>query len=140
MISITRRLEFDAGHRIMGHEHHCRFVHGHRYVVEASFSAEALDALGRVVDFGVVKTKLGDWLNENWDHTMILHEQDRQLGESIAAITGQKIFYMPTNPTAENMAQYLLEHICPQLFPESGLQCEKLSLWETPNCRAEVVL
>ena len=34
MISVTRRLEFDAGHRIPDHRSQCRNLHGHRYVLE----------------------------------------------------------------------------------------------------------
>ncbi|MEE8246777.1 MAG: 6-carboxytetrahydropterin synthase, partial [Alphaproteobacteria bacterium] len=33
--TVTRRLEIDAGHRVMTHGSKCRHLHGHRYVVEA---------------------------------------------------------------------------------------------------------
>ena len=35
---ITRRLEFDAGHRIPDHRSQCRHLHGHRYVLEITLS------------------------------------------------------------------------------------------------------
>ncbi len=50
-ISCTRRIEFDAAHRVMRHEGKCKHLHGHRYALEATFSASGLDALGRVIDF-----------------------------------------------------------------------------------------
>ena len=34
MVTITRRLEFDAGHRIPHHANQCRHLHGHRYALE----------------------------------------------------------------------------------------------------------
>ena len=34
MLTITRKLEFDAGHRIPDHTSQCRNLHGHRYTVE----------------------------------------------------------------------------------------------------------
>lgn len=135
--SCTRRLEFDAAHRVQGHEGKCRNLHGHRYVVEATFSATTLDSLGRVVDFGVIKTILGQWLDDNWDHTTILFNEDASLGKAISAQTGQTIYYMPTNPTAENMADYLLHEICPKLFASYPIRCTRLRLYETPNCYAE---
>ena len=133
-ITCTRRIEFDAAHRVLEHESKCKHLHGHRYVIEASFSAEKLDALGRVVDFGVIKQKLGSWVDDAWDHTTILHEKDKELGDAISAITQQKIFYLPNNPTAENMAVYLLEIVCPELFKNDGVSCDAIKLYETPNC------
>jgi 6-pyruvoyltetrahydropterin/6-carboxytetrahydropterin synthase len=139
-ILCTRKIEFDAGHRVREHEHRCAFVHGHRYVAEFTFQAEQLDRLGRVVDFGVIKERLQNWIDDNWDHTCVLHEADSELGTFIAEFTGQKIFYLPYNPTAEQMALYLLEEICPKLFPEKSLRCVSVLLRETPNCSAEVRL
>ncbi len=133
-IICTRRIEFDAAHRVLEHESKCKNLHGHRYAIEASFSADGLDALGRIVDFGVIREKLGAWVDENWDHTTILFEKDKTLGKSISDITGQTIFYLPTNPTAENMAAYLLEIICPELFADMNIRCVSIHLKETPNC------
>jgi 6-pyruvoyltetrahydropterin/6-carboxytetrahydropterin synthase len=135
-ITCTRKLEFDAAHRVVAHESKCKHLHGHRYTVEITMEAPELDALGRVVDFGVMKEKLGAWLDENWDHNTILWEKDRELGDKIATVTQQNIFYLSTNPTAENMAKYLLEHICPTLFA-APLKITRLKLQETPNCWAE---
>lgn len=139
MISCTRRIEFDAAHRVMQHESKCRDLHGHRYAVEATFTGRELDALGRVVDFGVVKEVLGGWIDTNWDHATILHEKDKALGESIAAVTGQKIYYLPQNPTAENLADYLLNELCPRLFAGKDVRCTRIRLYETPNCYADAL-
>ncbi len=136
-ITCTRRLEFDAAHRVARHESKCRHVHGHRYAVEATFEAASLDALGRVIDFGAVKQILGDWIDTNWDHALILGEEDRALGESIAGQTGQTVYYLSGNPTAENMAAYLLEKVCPELFKNANVRCSRIRLWETPNCYAD---
>lgn len=140
MISCTRRIEFDAAHRVMQHESKCKNLHGHRYAIEATFASSELDNLGRVIDFGIVKELLGNWIDENWDHTTILHQNDLSLGEKIISITGQKIFYLANNPTAENLADYLLKEICPMLFSEKSVKCTKIKLYETPNCYAEANL
>lgn len=137
-IVCTRRLEFDAAHRIIGHEGKCKDLHGHRYALEATFLADKLDSLGRVVDFGIIREKLGGWLDEYWDHTAVLSEEDRELGNDICKHTKQTIFYLPANPTAENMAAYIFEVICPVLFKNSGLKCISITLHETPNCKVTV--
>jgi 6-pyruvoyltetrahydropterin/6-carboxytetrahydropterin synthase len=138
-ITCTRRIEFDAAHRVMDHESKCKHLHGHRYAVEATFAARDLDTLGRVIDFGQVREKLGAWIDAHWDHAAILNEKDRGLGEAIAAKTRQTIFYLPANPTAENMAQYLVSEVCPKLFGDSGARCTRIRLYETPNCYADAV-
>ncbi len=134
MLTCTRRIEFDAAHRVMLHESKCKHLHGHRYALEATFAAEALDPLGRVVDFGVIRERLGAWIDDHWDHATILHEKDRELGDAIASRTGQKIFYLGGNPTAENMANYIFKDICPGLFKDHAIRCTRIRLWETPNC------
>jgi 6-pyruvoyltetrahydropterin/6-carboxytetrahydropterin synthase len=136
-ISCTRRIEFDAAHRVMLHESKCKHLHGHRYVIEATFEADALDDVGRVVDFGVIKERLGGWVDHYWDHTTILHEADAPLGQSITQHIAQEIFYLPTNPTAENLAAYVLEVVCPMLFEDTPIRCTHIRLYETPNCYAD---
>jgi 6-pyruvoyltetrahydropterin/6-carboxytetrahydropterin synthase len=136
-ITCSRRIEFDAAHRVMQHEGKCKHLHGHRYALEATFAASGLDTLGRVVDFAVIKEKLGGWILDNWDHATILYDKDKALGKAISDITGQKIFYMPSNPTAENMAEYMLNDICPALFTGTDVQCVYIKLYETPNCFVE---
>ncbi len=137
-IQCGRRIEFDAAHRVMQHEGKCKHLHGHRYGLEASFAASGLDALGRVVDFAVIKEKLGGWINDNWDHATILFDQDKALGSAIESHTGQKIFYLASNPTAENMAEYIIKEVCPALFKDDGITCTHIRLYETPNCYVDV--
>ena len=138
MITCTRRIEFDAAHRIINHESKCKMLHGHRYALEATFVAADLDNLGRVIDFGVIREVLGGWIDDNFDHNTILSIKDKKLGEKIAEITGQKIYYMAQNPTAENIANYIFAEICPKLFADKNVKCVALKLYETPNCYANV--
>jgi 6-pyruvoyltetrahydropterin/6-carboxytetrahydropterin synthase len=138
MITCTRRIEFDAAHRIMEHESKCKMLHGHRYVLEVTFKSEKLDNLGRVIDFGTIKEILGNWIDENFDHNVILNISDKKLGDLIESVTQQKIYYLPNNPTAENIGHYLLSEICPKLFSNFSSKCLKIKIYETPNCYAEI--
>jgi len=140
MIKCTRKFHFDAAHRIIEHKGKCRDLHGHRYVMEVSFASEKTDSMGMVIDFGTVKEILGTWIDENFDHNTILSIKDSQLGEYIHSITGQKIYYMEDNPTAENIALHLLNDICPKLFVECGVGIQKILIHETPNCSAAACL
>lgn len=134
MIICVRKIEFDSAHRLINHESKCRMLHGHRYVVEASFCAKQLDNVGRVIDFGVIREVLGSWIEEHLDHNTILSIADKKLGEEISKNTQQKIYYLPNNPTAENIAKHLLEEICPKIFANFAVECVAIKLYETPNC------
>lgn len=139
MIICTRKIEFDAAHRIRDHESKCKMLHGHRYIVEASFTAQDLDALGRIIDFGEIREILGSWIEENFDHNTILSKDDFELGQKIAQETGQNIFYLDYHPTAENIARFLFEEVCPVLFEEKEIKCVSIKVYETPNCYAEIM-
>jgi len=139
MISATIKIEFDAAKRLLGFNGKCAFLHGYRHAVEASFSAENLNAAGMTVDFYAIKKLLQDWLDENWDHNVLLNREDKGLGFAIAKITGQKIFYLDGNPTAENLAEYLFKKICPELIKGyEGLKCTRLRLYDNPGAWVEV--
>ena len=137
MISCTRRIHFDAAHRVMEHKSKCHKLHGHRYVIDATFSAKELDELGMIIDFGIIKEILGAWIDENWDHNTILNQKDKKLGEAIAQLTNQKIYYLDANPTAEKMAEYVKNEVCPKLFANHPVKCVRIKIYETPNCYAE---
>lgn len=143
MITCTRRLEFDAGHRVVGHETKCKHLHGHRYVVEitCALTIELTDTLGRVVDYGVIKERVGGWIDEHLDHGLILWDADRTLSVLRSLRVGgdehQKIYLLHVNPTAENLAAHLLEKAT-ELLPDDVTPI-RVRVWETPNCYADAI-
>jgi 6-pyruvoyltetrahydropterin/6-carboxytetrahydropterin synthase len=142
MTTITRRFEFDAGHRVLGHEGKCKHLHGHRYVAEVTVTARDLDDLGRVIDFSVLKDKVGGWIDENWDHNLLVHREDPILAiQPSSAIWGGKDPYlMPNgNPTAENIA-YVLFKKTQSLLGSYSIEPVHVRVYETPNCWADFSL
>jgi 6-pyruvoyltetrahydropterin/6-carboxytetrahydropterin synthase len=135
--SCTRRLEFDSAHRVMLHESKCRNLHGHRYVVEVTAQADKLDSLGRVVDFSVLKSVLGGWLDKEWDHGMIANKDDLGIIE-ICELAKWKVYKMLSNPTAESMAEHLYVVFNALLREhDTALSVSHIRLYETPNCWAD---
>lgn len=141
MITCTRRLEFDYGHRVYKHESKCRFPHGHRGVVEITAAADGLDNIGRVIDFSVLKQKIGGWIDANWDHNFLVNFQDKGLIGCLSSVEDSRPpFICDFNPTAENMADYLLRVVCPQELAGTGVKVVSVILHETPNGKAEATL
>src|SRR5262245_8666865 len=134
MNTCSRRLTFCAGHRVMGHENKCAHPHGHNYVAIITVSA-FLDSVGRVVDFAVIKDKLGTWIDAQWDHAFICHVDDRALIDFLRD-NKFKFFPLPYNPTAENMAQYLF-NVAVQVLGGGNLTVVSVEVQETENCTAK---
>jgi 6-pyruvoyltetrahydropterin/6-carboxytetrahydropterin synthase len=138
MILCARRIPFCAGHRLWKHESKCAWLHGHNYVAVFHATAPQLDPLGRVIDFSVLKERLGGWLERHWDHGFVLHQDDAEALDAVSRIPGQKVYRLDANPTAENMARHLLDVVAPQQLAGLGVEVVKVVLWETENCSAEV--
>jgi 6-pyruvoyltetrahydropterin/6-carboxytetrahydropterin synthase len=140
MITCTRRLEWDAMHRIPRHEGKCAAFHGHRYAAEITCLAPDLDDRGRVIDFSVLKERIGGWIDANWDHTAILMRRDPDPTiQSIAASNaayGRPVYWMEHAPSAERIAAELAR-VAQELLADTGIRIVRIRLWETPNGSAE---
>ena len=133
MITCSKKITFEAAHRIVGHRGGCRFLHGHRYICEFTFTAKSLDELGLIIDFSVIKEIMGKWIKENLDHTAILWKEDAELINAIEDCTKQKIYRLSNNPSVENLAMHLLHDICPKLFKNYKARCIRITIEETEH-------
>ena len=133
-LSLVRQLRFCAGHRLLGHEGKCAFFHGHNYRVDIEVEGvgdAGLDSVGRIVDFSLVKRRMLGWLDEHWDHAFLIWEADANALAAIRAVEPTRYFLMPSNPSAENMARYLLEVVAPEVLGDLGVVARRVTVWET---------
>jgi 6-pyruvoyltetrahydropterin/6-carboxytetrahydropterin synthase len=145
MLTITRKLEFDAGHRIPDHKSQCRNLHGHRYTVEITLLGDVIEEEGSsdngmIMDFSDVKALAKQHLIDVWDHAFLVYEKDAVVREFLATIPGHKTVVIDRIPTVENLAQTAF-NILNNVFQDrygTGLRLHKLVLHETPNCWAEI--
>lgn len=134
-ITAVRYHDICMGHRVVGHEGKCRNFHGHNYRFYFHCTAERLDSVGRVIDFSCIKETLCEWLEDNWDHRMLLWEQDPSL-ECMKDLDDTVVIF-PYNPTAENIGRYLVESVAGEVLPE-GVSLTKVVVEETRKCSVEV--
>lgn len=143
---ITRRLEFDAGHRIPDHKSQCRHLHGHRYAIEITLSGQIIEkdgdaANGMVMDFSEVKTLAKTHLVDRWDHAFLVYRKDRTVADFLATLPGHKTVELDSVPTAENLARIAFDCL-DQVYRDTygnELRLERVRLYETPNCWADAV-
>jgi len=145
MLTITRKLEFDAGHRIPDHKSQCRNLHGHRYTLEITLVGEVIDQEGNsdngmIMDFSDVKTLAKQHLIDVWDHAFLVYEKDVKVRAFLESLPGHKTVVIARIPTVENLAQTAFDILKPVYHDRygTGLRLHKLVLHETPNCWAEI--
>jgi len=137
-ITAVRYHDISCGHRVYGHESKCAHLHGHNYRIHFTVQGD-LDTVGRVLDFSIIKSKLCMWVEEVWDHKMLIWVND-PIGTVLHAVDEQGVVFVTFNPTAENMAKYLLEEVGPVVLEGTGCKLIKVSVEETRKCAAEIEL
>ncbi|HEY5993975.1 MAG TPA: 6-carboxytetrahydropterin synthase QueD [Gallionellaceae bacterium] len=145
-MQITRRLEFDAGHRIPNHNSQCKHLHGHRYAVEITLSGDIITAHGAsdegmVMDFSDVKRIAKELLVDAWDHAFLVYRGDRVVLDFLATLPGHKTVVLDVIPTAENLALIAFDTLNDAYRDTYGnhLRLERVRLFETPNNWADHV-
>jgi len=99
---------FDAAHELIGYEGKCAELHGHTWKVEVFIVGEKLDDLGILLDFDILKEKLGKTI-ERLDHKFL--NDIKEIG----------------NPTCENLSKYIFETL--KELPKH-IKLEKVRIWE----------
>ena len=92
------------------------------------------------MDFADLKSKCKGWLDHNWDHSFLVAEQDGNAIAALRMVEPCRLFVLPYNPTAENMAKYLLEEVCPELLNGTGGVATRVRIWETDESFAEATI
>ena len=144
--SATREIQIDAGHRIPDHRSKCKNLHGHRYVIQATFSSDHLVAAGSekgmVKDFAFMKEIMMDEIDRLCDHGLMIYHGDPLLklllvhdvthfdaqlagimghvtingGHGITGIESQKLYITDFVPTAENLAKHWYDRLTNRVF------------------------
>ncbi len=126
--------DISCGHRVFQHESKCAHLHGHNYRVHFTCEAEKLDSIGRVIDFNDIKSRLCMWLEDEWDHKTLIWENDPWA--KVLPSIDPTIVIVPFNPTAENIARYLVEVVGPQQLQGTGIKLVHCDVEETRKCSA----
>ena len=145
MLTITRKLEFDAGHRIPDHNSQCRNLHGHRYTLEITLTGQVVEHdgyadNGMIMDFSDVKALARENLVDLWDHAFLVYEKDSKVKDFLESLPNHKTVVLNRVPTVENLAKIAFD-ILRAVYQDrysTGLSLSKIKLFETPNCWAEI--
>lgn len=162
MRTITTKIGIDMGHRVPDHGSKCANVHGHRYTIEATVSAQMLhthgEQSGMILDFGFLKEEMMHEIDRPCDHGLCLStydplipevikprrewsSDDRHQGYLETSWQGGKLYLIKEAPTAEVLAAHWYMRLTSRIIlrSEGHAQLERIRVWETPNNYADYV-
>ena len=141
--TISKEIEFDAGHRVSTHGSKCRNPHGHRYKVRVTCKGSIIDDPNRadhgmLVDFGDLKGIMNEKIHDVLDHGFIVWQDDMVVREMMTPFAEKMEWLMivfPYMPTAENIARWAWEQLENEIKSRFGgdLELEEVAVWETPT-------
>jgi 6-pyruvoyltetrahydropterin/6-carboxytetrahydropterin synthase len=116
MFEVMIERNFSSAHQLRGYRGKCENLHGHNYRIEIYARGRELDKTGLLVDFVELKAAADEVVNY-LDHRNIneLPPFDEEL-----------------NPSAENLARYILERVSARVGDER-VQVYKVRCFETPT-------
>lgn len=129
MFTISKTFSFCYGHRLLNDPGRCRHIHGHTARATLVLGARELDERGMVLHFDRLKETIGKWIEDNFDHTLLLVKGDPVV--TILEKAGEKFRTLPLNPTAENLARIIFE-----TAKGFGLPVTNVEVWESETSKA----
>lgn len=126
MYSVTKKIDFCYGHRLLDYDGVCKHPHGHNATCEVEVRTDSLDPRNMVCDFSDIKRIVKGWIDRELDHKMILRHDD-PLVQPLQSL-GEPVFIVDSNPTVERIAKLIFDRA-----QDEGLAVVKVTVWETPT-------
>ena len=105
--------QFAAAHRLENFKGKCESLHGHNWKVEVFLGGKDLDQTGLLMDFGEVKART----------KQVLEEIDHKYLNELAA-------FQDRNPSSENLAAFLFERLG-AIFNRDRVKVRRVNVWES---------
>lgn len=91
--------------------HRCSHsIHGHSAVVELFFESDQLDNAQMVVDFGLMKTSIKQFI-DSMDHCYLLCSKDKPEFKEFIVKECDRYIILPFNPSAEMLSLYIFRNV-----------------------------
>ena len=85
-------------------------IHGHSAVIELFFESDQLDNAQMVMDFGLMKTSIKQFI-DSMDHCYLLCDKDKPEFKEFITKECDRYIMMPFNPSAEMLSLYIFKNV-----------------------------
>ena len=138
MVRITKEFKFEMAHALYGYDGLCKNIHGHSYKLCVTVKGEVKNDSGNpkdgmVLDFDVLKSIVKPEIINKYDHSLVLNANSPHSGIDFSAF--EKVFFLPYQPTSENLVTDFALKIKSKL--PQGIELYKVVLSETATSFAE---
>ena len=138
MIKITKEFKFEMAHALHGYDGLCKNIHGHSYKLLVTVKGEVKNENGHVkdgmvMDFSVLKEIIKLEIIDKYDHSLVLNANSPHASIDLSAF--EKVFYLPYQPTSENLVTDFALKIKSKL--PNDVELTKVVLSETATSFAE---
>ena len=138
MIRITKEFKFEMAHALHAYDGLCKNIHGHSYRLWVTIKGKVRNENdhikdGMVMDFGVLKEIVKREIIDKYDHSLVLNANSPHALIDLSAF--EKVFYLPYQPTSENLVTDFAFKIKSKL--PQGVELTKVVLSETETSFAE---
>ncbi len=140
IIRVTKIFNFEMAHALYGYEGPCKNVHGHSYELWVTLTGKPESKkdsphVGMVIDFGILKAIVKEYVVDKMDHAIMLNENAPYAVLPMNNELFEKKWIVPFQPTCENMLLYFVGKLKKQL--PHHVKLHSLKLKETPTSFAE---
>ena len=138
MMRITKEFKFEMAHALHGYDGLCKNIHGHSYKLFVTVKGEIKNDSGNpkdgmVLDFDVLKSIVKPEIINKYDHSLVLNANSPHSEIDLSAF--EKVFFLPYQPTSENLVTDFALQIKSKLPQE--IELYKVVLSETATSFAE---
>lgn len=133
--AIAKEFRWEMSHRLPFHEGLCKNLHGHTYMMRVEIEGDP-DRNGIVMDYYDIEKIVGPFVAK-LDHSFVCSEDD-DLMINFLKENGFRMYVVPDNTTAENLARYALEILAPAFAKFGNLYKLKILFYETRDAYAAV--
>ena len=111
MYEIKIKTDFSAAHNLKQYHGKCERLHGHNWLVEATFAYPSLGKGGMAVDFKIAKRQLNR-VTDKLDHSYL----------------NERGSFKKINPTSENIAKFIHDAV-----KAVNKNIRSVAVWENAN-------
>ena len=138
MVRITKEFKFEMAHALHGYDGLCKNIHGHSYKLFVTVRGEIKNDKGNpkdgmVLDFDILKSIVKPDIINKYDHSLVLNANSPHSEIDLSAF--EKVFFLPYQPTSENLVTDFALKIKSKLPQE--IELYKVVLSETATSFAE---